>query len=89
VGIEPTISANERPQTYTLGRPLGLAMLILVYLNDLLLDVGRVVQSVQRLSYELEVPGSNPGWDEIFRPSRPTLGPTQPPVNWVPGLFRG
>ena len=20
-------------------------------------------------------------WDEIFRPSRPTLGPTQPPVN--------
>jgi hypothetical protein len=26
------------------------------------------------------VRGSNPGWDEIFRPSRPALGPTQPPV---------
>jgi len=25
-------------------------------------------------------PGSNPGGDEIFRPSRPALGPTQPPL---------
>ena len=31
----------------------------------------------------------NPGEDEIFSPSRPALGPTQPPVNWVPGLSRG
>jgi len=36
--------------------------------------------------YGLEGPGSNPGWDEIFRPFRPALGPTQPPVKWVPGL---
>ena len=31
--------------------------------------------------YRLECPGSNPGRDEIFRPSRPALGPTQPPGN--------
>jgi len=39
--------------------------------------------------YGLDGPGSNPGVDEIFRPSRPALGPTQPPVQWVPGHSRG
>ena len=39
--------------------------------------------------YGLDGPGSNPGGDEIFRPFRPALGPTQPPVKSVPGLSRG
>jgi len=39
--------------------------------------------------YWLDGPGSNPGGDELFRPSRPVLGPTQPPVKWVPGFSRG
>jgi len=37
----------------------------------------------------LDHPRSNPGGDEIFRPSRPALGPTQPPVKLVPSLPRG
>jgi len=39
--------------------------------------------------YELDGPGSNPGGDEIFRPSKPALVLTQPPVQRVAGLSRG
>ena len=39
--------------------------------------------------YGLDDPGSNSGVDEIFRPCRPALEPTQPPVKigsrFVPG----
>ena len=36
--------------------------------------------------YGLGGPGSKPGGDNILRPSRPALGPTQPPVKWVADL---
>ena len=39
--------------------------------------------------YGLDGLGSNPGGDEVFRPSRTALGPTQPPVQWVPCLSHG
>ena len=41
------------------------------------------------IDYWLDGPGSNPGGDEIFRLSRPALGPTQPIVKWVQDLSRG
>jgi len=40
--------------------------------------------------YGLDGPEIESRWGRDFpQPSTPTLGPTQPPVQWVPGLYRG
>ena len=52
--------------------------------------VGRVAQSVYPLATGSTVRGSNPGAGRGFlHLYRPAMGPTQPPVQWVPGLSRG
>ena len=63
--------------------------LIMIESNYIIFDRGPGSSVGIATDYGLEGPGSNPGGEEIFRPSRPVLGPTQLPVQWVPGLSRG
>jgi len=50
----------------------------------------KTAQSVQRLATGWTVRGSNPnGGRDFLYPSRPALGATQPPTQWVPGNHRG
>ena len=37
----------------------------------------------------LDGPEIESRWGDVFRPSRPTLGPIQPPLQWVLILSRG
>jgi len=75
-----TNSAQNSPAYWTIN---------FLILDHWLLIRGPVSSVGIATDYGLGGPGSNPGGDEIFRPSRPALRPTQPPVQWVPDLSRG
>jgi len=62
---------------------------LITYLFTYLLHIGPGKSVGIAPDYGLDGPGSNPGGDKIFRPSRLALWPTQPPVQWVPCLSWG
>ena len=54
-----------------------------------ILVVGRDSSVGIATRYGLDGPGIEFRWGRDFpHPSRPSLGPTQPPVQWVPGISR-
>jgi hypothetical protein len=61
------------------------------FIKNLIIEtVGRVAQSVQWLATGCTVRGTNPSGGEIFCICpRLALGPTQSPVQWVPGVKSG
>jgi len=60
-----------------------------IFYEDIIIICGPGSSVGIATDYGLDGPESNPGVEEIFRPSRPALGSTQSPVQWVQGLSRG
>jgi hypothetical protein len=60
------------------------------YLWDLTITEGRDSSVGIAIRYGLDGPGIESRWGRDFpRPSVPVLGPTQLPIQWVPGLSLG
>ena len=79
------LSLNGHKRT----RPYMVQCSVLLYGSTLKI-MGRHSSVGIATRYGTDGPGIESRWGRDFpHPSRPSLGPTQPPVQWVPGLSRG
>jgi len=80
-GVQALVQNEEKVRT------VGNAMKICFLTSS---KVGRDSAVGIATRYRLDGPGIESRWRRDFqRPSRPVLGPTQPPLQWLPGLTRG
>ena len=85
----PAKTTEIRKRILTLSQVKSIQIAEVILKTHELLMCGQGSSVGIATDYGLDDPRSNLGGDEIFRPTRPALGPTHPPVKWVPGLSRG
>jgi len=81
------VTVEDRPRVPVLASRVCVCVCVFIYIY-IYIYCGPGSSAGIAADYGLDGPGSNPCGDETFRPFRPALEPTQPPVKWVPGLSR-